>query len=173
MKKCVQCRTTIEKTIPFDVCCGKRLGKFAHLMLILCSSYADIIMLDNVESAYSTTGMLYMAFGRTLIFEGPRSPRCFSGHLKWTCYELEVNFKWTGILFLVLFMVVVYQTKWTAQALILSFLFRIWSSDLQDGLVRNRRIEVIDFDLNFDQTNDLTALIIAFKALAFHTRNEI
>lgn len=83
------------------------------------------------------------------------------------CDELEVNFKWTGILFLVLF--VVYQTKWTAQALILSFLFRIWSSDLQLGLVRNRRIEVIDFDLNFDQTNDLTALIIAFKALAFHT----
>ena len=30
MKKCVECRTPIQETIPFNVCCGGKIGNYIH-----------------------------------------------------------------------------------------------------------------------------------------------
>ena len=40
MKKCVECRTPIEQSIPFSVCCG---GKFGQLLFIgYCPDLVDL-----------------------------------------------------------------------------------------------------------------------------------
>ena len=33
MKKCVECRTPIQETIPFNVCCGGKIGNYVYLSI--------------------------------------------------------------------------------------------------------------------------------------------
>ena len=79
MKKCVECRTPIEKQVPFDVCCGGKIGMFLFLkefvsfdvqslvasssFWIDCSVLIDVIAgnmdaskPNNVESAAESLG---------------------------------------------------------------------------------------------------------------------